>query len=135
MKQGELGKELGKTAMEIGRLRKKLCTEEDYDEETKTLTASGIKKIRDYCDDLVIEPQFVKVRVLDFANNPKFVICRTMEGTKSKKVRVAIPANIKGSLRVNHVFKAQVINFEDQDYYRHEKLTNGNYPSIPQKAQ
>ena len=29
MKQGELGKELGKTAMEIGRLRKKLCADED----------------------------------------------------------------------------------------------------------
>ena len=134
MKHGELGKELGKTAMEIGRLRKKLCTEDDYDENTKMLTASGIKKIRDYCDDLIIQPQFVKVRVLDFANNPKFVICRTMEGNKSKKVRVAIPANVGGSLRVNHVFNAQVINFEDHDYYRHEKLTNGNYPSVSKKA-
>lgn len=134
MKQGELGKELGKTAMEIGRLRKKLCTEDEYDEDTKMLSKSAIQKISDYCDDLVIEPQYVKVRVLDFANNPKFVICRTMQGTKSKKVRVAIPANIKGSLRINHVFNAQVINFEDHDYYRHEKLTNGNYPSVSKKA-
>lgn len=134
MKQGELGKELGKTDMEIGRLRKKLCTEDEYDEDTKMLSKSAIQKISDYCDDLVIEPQYVKVRVLDFANNPKFVICRTMQGTKSKKVRVAIPANIKGSLRINHVFNAQVINFEDHDYYRHEKLTNGNYPSVSKKA-
>jgi hypothetical protein len=134
MKQGELAKELGKTPMEIGRLRKKLCTEDEYDESTKMLSASGIKKIQDYCDDLVIQPQFVKVRVLEFANNPKFVICRTLEGTKSKKARVCIPANIKSSLRVNHVFNAQVINFEDQDYYRHEKLTNGNYPAISKKA-
>ena len=38
MKQGELGKELGKTAMEIGRIRKKICDESEYDEKTKTIS-------------------------------------------------------------------------------------------------
>ena len=134
MKQGELGKELGKTAMEIGRIRRKICDESEYDEKTKTLFDSAVKKICDYCDNQIIEPRFVKVRVLDFANNPKFVVCRTIEGSKSKKVRACIPANIKGSLKVNHVFNAQVITYEGEEYYRHEKLTNGNYPAVSKKA-
>ena len=134
MKQAELGKELGKTAMQIGRIRKQVCSAEDYNEKTRELTPAGVQKIKDHCDDSVIEPQYVAVKILEFPKNPRFVIGKTMAGTNSTKVPACVPANIKQSLRVGQIIKCQVITYEGMDYYRHEKLVDGYYPSIPQKA-
>ena len=134
MKQGKLGEELGKTPMQIGKIRKEICDDDEYNQKTGELSESAVQKIRDYCDDKAIEPQYTKAKIIEFPNNPRFVICRTLEGTESKKTPVCVPSNIKKSLRLGHVIRCQVITYEGMDYYRHEKLVDGYYPSIPKKA-
>tara|TARA_B100002019_G_C21116039_1_gene520922 strand:+ start:396 stop:803 length:408 start_codon:yes stop_codon:yes gene_type:complete len=135
MKQGELAKILDRSPMEIGRTRKKICNSDDFNEETKELTESGIEKLKDYYDFKALEPQFIKVTILYNANNPKFVVGTVLENGKRKKVRVCIPMNLANHLTEGKIFEAQVIEYNGEKYYRHKKIRDGYYPRVHQKAQ
>ncbi len=122
MKQSELAKKYGITPQKVGQIRKKHCNKSDFCETTKELTPEGVKKIQDLLeenDDSVLQPKFVRVQALSPTPNDNFYYCKLLE-KPVRKVRVAIPATHRGSIRPNLVFKAQVIEKGDEKFYRHE---------------
>ena len=124
MKQKELAEKYGVTAPKIGKIRKEVCNDEDYCTKTRELTDSGVAKIEEYFnkqDDAIIEPQFVRVQALDSTPNPLFWFCKLLE-KPVRKVRVSIPHTHRGIMRRNLIFKAQVINKNDENFYRHEVI-------------
>ena len=75
MKQKELAEIYGITPQRVGQIRKKHCDEDDFCEETKSLTPKGVKKIEDYLkkeDDSILEPKLVKVQCLRPCSNDFF---------------------------------------------------------------
>jgi hypothetical protein len=130
VKQGELAKILDRSPMEIGRTRSKICNSEDYNDKTKELTESGVQKIKDHYDFKALEPQFVDVTILQNANNAKFVIGYIIENRKRKKMRACIPMNMANQLTPGKRFKAQVIEYNGEKYYRHKKIRDGYYPRV-----
>ncbi len=122
MKQKELAKKYGITPMQIGKIRKKVCNDEDYCTKTKELSNFGVSKIENYFkekDDAIIQPQFVRVQALSPTPNPLFWFCKLLE-KPVRKVRVSIPHTHKEAIRPQLIFKAQVINKNDENFYRHE---------------
>lgn len=122
MKQKELAEKYGVTPTQIGKIRKEVCSDEDYCTKTRELSNFGVAKIEQHFkekDDAIIEPQFVRVQALSPTPNPLFWFCKLLE-KPVRKVRVSIPHTHKGAIRPNLIFKAQVINKNDENFYRHE---------------
>ena len=122
MKQKELADKYGVTPQKIGQIRKKVCEDEDYCIKTKILSPEGIKKIEDYFkekDDKILEPQFIRVQIIAPTPNPLFYFCKRLD-PPAKKVIVAIPSTHIRAMRPQLVFKAQVIEKSDEQFYRHE---------------
>lgn len=122
MKAKELAEKHGVTPMQIGKIRKKMCSDEDYCTKTREISDLGVSKINQYFekkDDEILEPKFVRVQVLAPMPNPLFWYCKLLE-KPVRKVRVNVPHTHKGSMRRNLIFKAQVINKGGEDFYRHE---------------
>lgn len=122
MKQKELAEKYGVTPFKIGKIRKIVCSDEDYCEKTRELTLEGAKKIEDYFkkeDDKIIQPKFVKVQALSPTPNPLFWYCKLLE-KPVRKITVSIPHSRRGVMRANLVFNAQVINKNNENFYRDE---------------
>tara|TARA_A100000171_G_scaffold29724_1_gene27903 strand:+ start:2817 stop:3224 length:408 start_codon:yes stop_codon:yes gene_type:complete len=122
MKQKELAEKYGVTPMAIGKIRKKVCSDEDYCEDTKELTNFGVTKIEEYFkkkDDSILDPKLVKVQCLAPCLNEMFWECK-LYGETPRKVIVAIPASHISSMRPHMVFKAQEIEKGGEKFYRHE---------------
>jgi len=122
MKAKELAEKYGVTPMQIGKIRKEMCSDEDYCTKTREISDLGVSKINQYFekkDDEILEPKFVRVQVLDPMPNPLFWYCKLLE-KPVRKVRVNVPHTHKGLMRKNLIFKAQVINKGGEDFYRHE---------------
>lgn len=122
MKAKELAEKYGVTPMQIGKIRKKVCSDEDYCTKTREISNFGVSKINEYFkkqDDGVLKPNFVKVQVLAQTPNPLFWYCKLLE-KPVRKVRVNVPYTHGGLMRRNLIFKAQVINKGGEDFYRHE---------------
>jgi hypothetical protein len=125
MKASELAEKYGVTAQKIGILRKLLCNDEDFCTKSREITPEGVKKIDEHFnleDDKILEPQFVRVQLIGSCPNPYFVQCKLLEGKNKHKVTVAIPSTHMGSFRDGQIFKAQVIEKENEKFYRHEVL-------------
>lgn len=96
----QLGEEIGKGALEIGRVRKAVCTEEDM--EGRLIKPSGILKILDYYEiEMSIleegKPDVVKVQVLrQPVKNPRWISCIDLD--LKKKALVNVPKNRKAIL-------------------------------------
>jgi hypothetical protein len=122
MKAKELAEKYGVTPMQIGKIRKEMCSDEDYCTKTREISDLGVSKINQYFekrDDEILEPKFVRVQVLDPMPNPLFWYCKLLE-KPVRKVRVNVPHTHRGLMRKNLIFKAQVINKGGEDFYRHE---------------
>ncbi len=122
MKQKELADKYGVTPQKIGQIRKKVCSDEDYCTKTKELSNFGVSKIENYFkekDDKILEPQFVRVQIIAPTPNPLFYYCKRLD-PPSRKVIVAIPSTHTNAMRPQLVFKAQVIEKSDEQFYRHE---------------
>tara|TARA_R110002153_G_scaffold51017_3_gene143541 strand:+ start:2691 stop:3098 length:408 start_codon:yes stop_codon:yes gene_type:complete len=122
MKQKELAEKYGITPQRVGQIRKKHCDEDDFCEETKSLTPKGVKKIEDYLkkeDDSILEPKLVKVQCLRPCSNDFFWECKLF-GKSPKKIIVAIPPTHRSTMRPNLIFKAQEIEKSNEKFYRHE---------------
>ena len=122
MKAKEIGKIYGLTPLQVGKIRKKVCNEDDYLEKTRHILPSGVRKIKEYLDkrdDDALTPKFVRVQVLDASINPLFFECKRLE-KPIKKVRVSVPTTHTHLMRRGLIFKAQVITKNGEDFYRHE---------------
>ena len=97
---GELAKELGKTAMQIGRVRNEVCSESDLDD--KQIKPSGIAKIcAHYEHEMVIvetaTPDVVYVEAIKQpVANPRWMLAFDRE--RKQKVMVSVPKNRKARL-------------------------------------
>lgn len=100
MTHKQLGEELGKTAMEIGRVRKAVCTDEDMD--SKMIKPSGVLKIcAHYEHEMEIvenaTPDVVEVQVISQpVKNPRWLA--GMDLDIKKKALVSVPKNRKDIL-------------------------------------
>lgn len=135
MKPKELADKLGTTAMQVGRLRAKHCTEEDVD--GKDILPSGVgkiivahQKIEDkkaqakLAEAIGIEPEVKEVnfRVLSNCVNRIFVEGYVEGRRPKKKVRCAIPARLSKSISAGSKFKAHEGKRPDgETFYRHAK--------------
>lgn len=97
MKCKELGEQLGKSAMQIGRIRNEVCDESDSD--GSEILESGIAKICAFLEkEMVIletaSPELIKVQVLPHKTpNPRFLYAKDLD--RKVKVRVGVPKNRK----------------------------------------
>lgn len=124
MKAKELAEKYGVTPMQIGKIRKEVCSDEDYCTKTREISNFGVSKIDEYFkkkDDAILEPKFVRVQALHSTPNPLFWFCKLLE-KPVRKVRVNVPHTHRGTMRPNLIFKAQVINKNGEDFYRHEVI-------------
>lgn len=122
MKAKELAEKYGVTPMQIGKIRKEVCSDEDYCTKTREISNFGVSKIDEYFkkkDDAILEPKLVRVQVLNPTPNPLFWFCKLLE-KPVRKVIVNVPHTHRGVMRRNLIFKAQVINKSGEDFYRHE---------------
>ena len=122
MKQKELANKYGVTPMRIGQIRKKVCKDEDYCTKTRNLTPEGVKKIEDYFDQRdteILKPKFVRVQIVAPTANPLFYFCKRLDPPR-RKVIVAIPSTHINTMRPQLIFKAQIIEKSDEQFYRHE---------------
>lgn len=122
MKAKELADKYGVTPTQIGKIRKKVCTSDQYDPQTREILPSCVRKIDEHYedqDDGILKPKFVRVQALSPTPNDNFYYCKLLE-KPVRKVRVAIPATHRAAIRPNLVFKAQVIEKGDEKFYRHE---------------
>jgi len=123
----ELAKELSAeggiafTAMTIGRIRNKVCSDEDV--EGKDIYPSGVVKICQYLEVELdkrenAEEEVVRCKVLSQKNNnPRFVVAKDLE-TK-KRCLVGVPANRKEMLgRPGKFIKATRIQKDGKYFYR-----------------
>lgn len=123
MKQGKLAKELGITALEVGRIRKRVCADGEYDPETKELTSSGADKIREARDRNILEPQFIWVKMLRPCTNPRYLECELVrEGHDKRKIMVGVPRLKAKGMAPGHRFEAQVVEHNGNVRYRHKIL-------------
>jgi len=96
-----LGRELGLHRMQIGRIRKEVCTEEDMD--GKFIKPSGVVKICAFLNREMemletASPDEVKVQVLPHkTSNPRYIFAKDLE--RKVKVLVSIPKNRKNILQ------------------------------------
>ena len=124
MKAKELAEIYGVTPTQIGKIRKKVCNEEDYLEKTRDILPSGLKKIKKHFeeqDDRVLSPKFVRVQCLSPTPNFLFFFCKLLD-SPVRKVTVAIPQTHRGEMRMGLVFNAQVIEKNGEKFYRHEVI-------------
>lgn len=122
MKAKEIAEKYGVTPQQVGKLRRELCTEEDYDTKTREIQPSGVLKIEKHFekhDDEILEPKFVRVQVLSPTPNSLFYYCKLLE-KPTRKIRVAIPMTHRELMRPMLVFNAQVIEKGGEKFYRHE---------------
>jgi len=97
----ELGRELGLHRLQVGRIRKEVCTDDDM--EGKSIKPSGVMKICAFLEREmeVIEtasPDKVRVQVLPHeTSNPRFIYAKDLE--RKVKVLVSIPKNRKAILK------------------------------------
>lgn len=97
---GELAKELGKTPMQVGRVKKEVCTDSDLDD--NEIKPSGIAKIlKHYGHEMdVIEtasPDVVYVEAIKQpVANPRWMLAFDRE--RKQKVMVSVPKNRKAQL-------------------------------------
>jgi len=97
---GELAKELGKTPMQVGRVKKEVCTDSDLDD--NEIKPSGIAKIlKHYGHEMdVIEtasPDVVYVEAIrQPVANPRWMLAFDRE--RKQKVMVSVPKNRKAQL-------------------------------------
>lgn len=100
MKCGELAKELGKTALQISRVRDEVCSESDLDE--KEIKPSGIAKILAHyeVEMKVVEtatPDVVYVEAIaQPVANPRWMLA--FDRDRGQKVSVSVPKNRKALL-------------------------------------
>lgn len=109
------------TAMGIGRIRSKVCDDEDSDEKGRVLP-SGVIKIMEYLktelDDREQGKEFeVRCKVIHQKNNnPRIVVCQDME-TK-KRCLVGVPIKRKDILnKPGKVLPCIKITKDGQDFY------------------
>lgn len=124
MKQSDLAKKHGITPQRVGQLRKKYCDPKDFCKETKMLTQEGVEKIEKQLgvgDDDVLKPKFVRVQALGATPNPLFFYCKLLE-KPYRKVCVSVPSTHTALIRPQLVFKAQVIEKNNEKFYRHEVI-------------
>lgn len=124
MKASELAKKYDCTHQRISVLRKKLCNPEDFCEETKEILRSGVEKIEKHFsaeDDDALEPKYVRVQVLHPAPSGLFFYCKKLD-RPTRKVCVAVPNTHTSSMRMGLIFKAQVIQKNGEEFYRHEVI-------------
>lgn len=122
MKAKEIGELYDLTPLQVGKIRKMVCDEEDYNEKTRDILPSGVKKIKKHlkgCDDKILKPQFVRVQALSPTPSPLFYYCKKLD-KPSCKVRVAIPTTHRSIIRKGIIFKAQEIEKSGEKFYRHE---------------
>jgi hypothetical protein len=122
MKAKELANKYGVTPSQVGKIRKEVCTEGEYDPQTREILPSCVQKIDEHYkkqDDSVLDPKFVRVQALSPTPNDNFYYCKLLE-KPVRKVRVAIPATHRELMRPNLIFKAQVIEKGGEKFYRHE---------------
>ena len=92
-----LGRELGIHRMQVGRIRKEVCTDADMD--GKAIKPSGVLKITKFLKkemDMIetASPDKVRVQVLPHkTSNPRFVFAKDLE--RKVKILVSIPKNRK----------------------------------------
>ena len=100
MKCGELAEELGKTPMQIGRVRNEVCSESDLD--GKEIKPSGISKILAHYE---VEMKVVETATPDVVfveaiaqpvANPRWMLAYDRE--RRQKVMVSVPKNRKAQL-------------------------------------
>jgi len=97
----ELGRELGKHRLQIGRIRAEVCDEDDMD--GKAIKPSGVAKICAFLEQEMVKvetasPDTVRVQVLPHkTSNPRFVYAKDLE--RKVKVLVSIPKNRKHILQ------------------------------------
>ena len=70
-------------------------------------------------DDAILEPRYVRVQVLHPAPSGLFFYCKKLE-RPTRKVCVAVPNTHTSLMREGLVFKAQVIEKNGEEFYRHE---------------
>ena len=122
MKAKEIAEKYGVTPAKVGKLRKELCTDEEYDPKTREIQPSGVLKIEKHFkkqDEEILEPKFVRVQVIARTLNPLFYFCKVLE-KPTRKVRVAIPSTHMELIRPMLIFNAQVIEKGSEKFYRHE---------------
>ena len=100
MKAGELGKEIGKTAMEIGRIRSKLLPDSQPD-----MTVAEINKIKEYLD-VVTYPQ--TITVLGYQSDNRFPdLVEATNDKQTERYTIQIPRGFMAKNFVGRHFKVQ----------------------------
>lgn len=128
MKCKELASEYNVTPMQVGRLRKKACPEEDGD-----LSPESEAFIRAYLDDLLqvdvrkeleeaIKPQFVDAVCSYVQAGRSEVECKIKGDTCIETVCALVPFKSDVMRMVGRPMKLEVIEYKDVKYYRHASL-------------
>ena len=100
MKAGELGKEIGKTAMEIGRIRSKLLPDSEPD-----MTADEINAIKKYLD-VVTYPE--TITLIGYQADDRFPdLVEAMDEGRTKSHTVQIPRGFMAKNFIGRHIKVQ----------------------------
>ena len=100
MKAGELGKEIGKTAMEIGRIRSKLLPDSEPD-----MTAAEINAIKEYLD-VVTHPE--TITVLGYKADDRFpMLVEATNIEQTERYTIQIPRGFMAKNFVGRHIKVQ----------------------------
>jgi hypothetical protein len=128
MRCKELASEYNVTPMQVGRLRKKACPDEDGD-----LSPESEAFIRAYLDDLldidvrteleeVVKPQFVE-SICSYAQAGRSEVeCKMKDDDGIKTVCALVPFKSDIIRMVGRPMKLEVIEYKDVKYYRHASL-------------
>jgi hypothetical protein len=100
MKAGELGKEIGKTAMEVGRIRSKILPDSGPD-----MTEGEVNAIKSYLD---IKTHPDQIEVFCFQADPRFPnLVEATDKTRLKRYTVQIPQGFQPNQFLGKFIKVQ----------------------------
>lgn len=127
MKCGDLAKELGVTAMHVGRIKNKIDPNSGSD-----LSPELARKIRDVIEDVAketkasiaeaLEPVFVKAQICHPGRN-RHVLIRLED---RRVVPALMPDKNNGHL-VGGRYDFEEVDYQDKKYYRHKTLAGREF--------
>jgi len=135
MKCKDIANEYQVTAMQVGRVRRKLNPDHDGGD----LSSDEVEALRCYFDELEgvlerkemeksVEPQYVEGYVSYVQHGRREVECKIRDGGQIKTVYALVPTSVDPVRILNTSIKLEWIEYNDKKFYRHASLANVAWP-------
>ena len=132
----ELASEYNVTPMQVGRLRKKACPDEEGD-----LSPESVAFIRAYFDEIeevdtrheleeLVKPQFIDSMCSYAQEGRQEVECKINGENGIETIRALIPFHGSPMHAVGRPMRLEVIEYKDVKYYRHASLAGKAWSTI-----